>query len=368
MRVIIELQPMVRTAFALLVDVFGFFGLGLRSHARLAAENLFLRKQLALYLERKVTPRRASNSTRLTLVVLAQFIEWRAPLTIVQPDTLVRWHRHAGRLLWRRKSRPRGRPRIPRELQRLIADMARANRTWGEERIAAELFVKLGISVSPRTVRRYMRKPRSAHPGSSTQAWSTFVRNHARDILASDFFVTVTARFRLLYVFVALDLGTRRLLHWNVTEHPTAEWTVQQFRACVTGESAHRFVVHDHDAIYSTAVDGSLRAMGLRILKTPIGTPQANAHCERLIGTARRECLDWVIPLNERHLRRVLAEWVRHYNRGRPHSRLGPGLPDPPANTRERSSGHQLPRAHRVVAKPILGGLHHEYRLEAVAA
>jgi putative transposase len=131
-----------------LVDVFGFFGLGLRSHARLAAENLFLRKQLALYLERKVTPRRASNSTRLTLVVLAQFIEWRALLTIVQPDTLVRWHRHAGRLLWRRKSRPRGRPRIPRELQRLIADMARANRTWGEERIAAELRLKLGLMVS----------------------------------------------------------------------------------------------------------------------------------------------------------------------------------------------------------------------------
>jgi putative transposase len=180
--------------------------------------------------------------------------------------------------------------------------------------------------------------------------------------------VTVTARFRLLYVFVALDVGTRRLLHWNVTEHPTAQWTVQQFRTCVTGESGHRFVVHDHDAIYSTAVDGSLRAMGLRIPKTPIAAPQANAHCERLVGTARRECLDWVIPLNERHLRRILTEWVHHYNRGRPHSSLGPGIPDPPANTRERSSGHRLPRAHRVVAKPILGGLHHEYELEAVAA
>jgi putative transposase len=180
--------------------------------------------------------------------------------------------------------------------------------------------------------------------------------------------VTVTARFRLLYVFVVLDVGTRRLLHWNVTEHPSAEWTVQQFRACVTGESGHQFVVHGHDTIYSPAVDRGLRAMGLRVLKTPIAAPQANAYCERLIGTARRECLDWVMPLNERHLRRVLAEWVPHDHRGRPHARLGPGIPDPPSIIAARLPDHQLPRAHRVVATSILGGLHHEYRLEPVPA
>ena len=246
--------------------------------------------------------------------------------------------------------------------------MASTNRTWGEERIAAELVLKLGISLSPRTVRRYMRRPHSARPRSGTQAWNTFIRNHARDVLACDFFVTVTARFRLVYVFVVLDVGTRRLLHWNVTEHPTAEWTVQQFRMCVTGESAHRFVVHDRDTIYSAAVDRALTAMGLRVLKTPVAAPQANAYCERVIGTARRECLDWVIPLNERHLRRVLAEWVAHYNRGRPHSRLGPGIPDPSVLIAARSQNHRLPCAHRIVAKPILSGLHHEYRLEAVAA
>ena len=359
---------MVRTVFELVVDVLHFVGLGLRSHARLAAENLFLRKQLALYLEREAKPRRASNATRLTLVVLARFIEWRAVLTIVQPDTLVRWHRHAFRLFWRWKSRHRGRPRIPPEIQQLIADMARANRTWGEERIAAELLLKLGMSLSPRTVRRYMRRPPHTSPGARTQTWSTFVRNHARELLACDFFVTVTARFRLVYVFVVLDVGTRQLLHWNVTEHPTAEWTVQQFRTCVTGESGHRFVVHDHDTIYSPAVDRGLRAMGLRVLKTPIATPQANAYCERLIGTARRECLDYLIPLNQQHLSRVLAEWVPHYNCGRPHSRLGPGIPDPSSIIAARSPDHQIPRAHRVTAKPILGGLHHEYRLEAVAA
>jgi putative transposase len=238
----------------------------------------------------------------------------------------------------------------------------------GEERIAAELLLKLGIAVSPRTVRRYMRRPRPVRPGARTQTWTTFVRNHARDVLACDFFVTVTARFRVVYVFIVLDVGTRRLVHWNVTEHPTAAWVVQQFRTCITGESTNRFIVHDRDNTYSEGVDLALRTMGLRVLKTPVAVPQGNAHCERLIGTVRRECLDWVIPLNERHLRRVLAEWVPHYNRGRPRSRLGPGIPDRPSSIEVRSPRHQLPSAHRITAKPILGGLHHEYRIEAVAA
>ena len=359
---------MVSTICGVVRDLLLLLGLALRSHAHLAAENLFLRKQLALYVERQVKPRRASNATRLTLVVLAHLIEWRRILTIVQPDTLVRWHRHAVRLVWRWTSRPRGRPRIPVDLQRLIAEMARTNRTWGEERIAAELLVKLGISLSPRTVRRYMRRPRSMHPGSQSQTWSTFVRNHAREVLACDFFVTVTARFRLLYVFVVLDVGTRRLLHWNITEHPTADWTVQQFRACVTGEAAHRFVVHHHDTIYSSELDRALNAMGLDVLKTPVAAPQANAYCERLIGTVRRECLDWVIPLNERHLRRIVAEWAAHSNRGRPHSSLGPGLPDASPSAAPPARGHRLPAGSRVTAKSVLNGLHHEYGLSSLAA
>jgi len=166
-----------------------------------------------------------------------------------------------------------------------------------------------------------------------------------------------------------LEVDTRRLLHWNVTGHPTAEWTLQQFRACITGESAHRFVVHDHDAVFSTAVDRAVGAMGLRVLKTPIAVPQANAYCERVLGTARRECVDWVIPLNERHLRRVLADWVPHDNQGRPHASLGPGIPDwRSLNGVGESTGHAIRADCRVVATPVLGGLHHEYRLEPVAA
>jgi putative transposase len=287
---------------------------------------------------------------------------------VVQPETLLRWHRRGFRLFWRWKSRRRGRPQLPVHLQELIAEVARANRTWGEERIAAELLLKLGISVSPRTVRRYMKRRVPSGGGASTPMWRTFLLNHAREVLACDFFVTITARFRLIYVFVVLDISTRRLLHWNVTEHPTAEWTVQQFRAFVTGDEPYRFVIHDRDAIYSSAVDRALASMHLRVLTTPVHTPQANAVCERLIGTARRECLDFMIPLNERHLRRILVEWVQHYNRGRPHASLGPGIPDRPSSVAPRSMGQLIPHGYRVAAIPILGDLHHEYRLEAATA
>jgi putative transposase len=216
---------------------------------------------------------------------------------IVKPETLIRWHRQGFRLFWRWRSRPPGRPPLPVEVRQLIAAMARANARWGEERIAAELRLKLGLCVSPRTVRRYMRQ--GGRPGDRRpfQRWSTFVRNHASAMLACDFFVTVTASFRTLYVFVVLDVGTRRLVHWNVTEHPTAAWTVQQFRAIVPGDQPQRFLIHDRDSIYSAAVDSAVDAMGLTVLKTPVRCPQANAFCERLIGS-----------VNPRAAERVIAE------------------------------------------------------------
>jgi putative transposase len=243
-----SLRILFRTILRIATDVVSLMSLTVRSRAQLAAENLLLRKQLALYLERQVKPRRADDATRITLVALSRFVEWRRLLTIVKPDTLIRWHRNGFRLLWRWKSRVPGRPRIPTDLRQVIATMAAANRTWGEERIAAELRVKLGIRLSPRTVRRYLpaRPPRVTQ---SLQAWSTFVRNHARSVLACDFFVVVTATFRVVYVFVVLEIGTRRILHWNVTAHPTADWTAQQFRMIVPGDQPQRFVIHDRDSI-----------------------------------------------------------------------------------------------------------------------
>lgn len=322
-----------------------------------------------MYLERKAKAARAHDATRLTLVFLARRFAWREALAIVKPDTLIRWHQKGFRLLWRWKSKPRGRPRIPGDLQKLIRDMAESNLTWGEERIAAELLLKLGIPISPRTVRRYMPDSTEPRSGPSSQRWMTFVRNHAQAILACDFFVAVTARFRMLYVLVIMEVGTRRIAHFNVTAHPTADWTLQQIRKAITGEQPCRFVIHDRDSIYSPELDSALKAMGLSVLKTPFRAPQANAFCERLVGTIRRECLDFLIPLNEKHLRRILKLWVVHYNRGRPHSSLGPGLPEPIVSwTAPATSRYDIPKDHQIVVRSVLGGLHHEYVLERIAA
>jgi putative transposase len=346
-----------------------FLLLGTRSSAAIKAENIFLRKQLALYLERNVKPRRASDATRLSLVLLSRLFAWQDALINVKPETFLRWHRKGFRFLWRWKSKPRGRPRVPANLQELIFKMAQENSTWGEERIAAELLLKLGIRVSPRTVRRYM--PLDTGPGKRvpSQRWMTFVRNHAQAILACDFLVAVTTSFRVLYVFVVMETGTRKIAHFNVTAHPTAAWTLQQFREVITGEKPYRFVLHDRDSIYSTELDSALKSLGVTVLKTPFRAPQANAFCERLVGTIRRECLDFLIPLNERHVRRILKEWVAHYNQGRPHSSLGPGIPEPGTSHQQvKTCGHHIPIDHKVETKEILGGLHHEYRLEKRAA
>jgi putative transposase len=358
-----------RVGAALGVDLARLLRAGLRSRTALAAENLFLRKQLALYRERHVRPRRTSDPLRLALALLARCFAWREVLTIVQPATLLRWQREAVRLLWRWRSRP-GRPRLPAELQRLIAAMARDNPSWGEERIAAALLVKLGLRVSPRTVRRYMGRGHGGRGrGATDQRWATFVRNHAQALVACDFCVAVTATFRVLYVFVALEVGSRRLVHVNVTDHPSAAWTLQQFREVLAAPHAARFVLHDRDTIYSRWLDAAVTALGVRVLRTPVQAPTANAFCERLLGSLRRECLDFLIPFGEDHLRRILRAWRLHYNRGRPHARLGPGLPErSPGLPVAPIAGHHLPQDMRVIARPILGGLHQEYDLEKLAA
>lgn len=334
----------------------------LRPHLALAAENLFLRRQLALYRERNVKARRTDRITRFSLAYLARFFDnWREVLMIVQPRTLVGWHRAGFRLLWRWKSR-RGRPAIPIELRRLIRQMAQDNPLWGEERIANELILKLGIRLSPRTVRKYMPTRAPGIPRGD-QRWATFLRNHAKAIVACDFFLSVTATFRLLYVFVVIDHGSCRLLHLNVTAHPTAAWTLQQLREAIGFEEAHRYLVHDRDSIFAASFDESIKNLGLTVLKSPPHSPKADAICERVIGTIRRECLDGLIPLSEAHLRTILREWVVHYNCGRFHMFLGPGIPDPPpASAPSQQSNHRL-NVTRVRVRHILGGLHHEYVL-----
>ena len=272
------MQP-VSMLGVLLVDAAHILRLLLRSHAALAAENLFLRKQLALYQERHVTSRRATNATRFALVWLARWFDWRQALAIVQPATLTHWHRQGFRLVWRWQSTP-GRPPIPADLQALIRRMARENPTWGEERIANELLLKLGLRVSPRTVHKYMPKRVDHGRGKRalSQRWSTFVRNHAQAIVACDFCVVVTATFRLLYVFVLMEHATRRILHTNVTAHPTAPWTLQQLREAIPADHTYRFLIHDRDAIFSRELDQQVRNLRLQVLKTPPQRPQAQAY------------------------------------------------------------------------------------------
>ena len=313
---------LARIVAQLLADLAGLAVLLLAPRRSVEAENLFLRRQLALYLERGVKPRRVDAATRVSLALLSRLFDWRDALVVVRPETLIRWHRN-------------------------------------------ELQLKLGLRVSPRTVRKYMPKRPPGRPRGD-QRWSTFLRNHASATVACDFFVAVTATFRLLYVFVVIEHGSRRLVRVAVTAHPTAAWTLQQLREVVGFDRAHQYLIHDRDSIFARSLDESIRNLGLTVLKSPPHSPKANAICERVIGTIRRECLDWLIPLSESHLRSILRAWVGHYNHGRPHMALGPGVPDPPSEVVPSATPltrHRLGEHLSVRARSVLGGLHHEYLL-----
>jgi len=353
----------------LLSDALRFLRLMAHSHSCLAADILFLRKQLAFYQEHKVKPSRFDDAARLSMRLFSTFFDWKKALINVKPDTLIGWHRKAFHLFWRWKSRG-GRPRLPRNIQQLIAEIATDNPAWGQERVADELSLKLGILVSPRTVKKYWPVGVSYGPRRvSSQRWKTFVRNHASALVACDFAAVVTATFRRLYVLVVMEIGTRKILHCHVTTHPTAEWTAQQFPEAIPSDHSYRFLIHDRDSIFLKEMDQTIESLGLKVLRTPVRAPQANAYCERLIGTMRRECPDLMIPFSERHLRKILSEWVALYNHARPHRSLGPGLPvpEPTSVVLAQTNRHQLSQGRRVATKSVLNGFHHEYRLVTAA-
>jgi len=244
---------------------------------------------------------------------------------------------------------------------------AKPRRPTNGTRVAmfSELLLKIGIRLSPRTVAKYMPSiPPNHRRRLHCQSWKTFLRNHGKAIVACDFLTAFTLRFQVLYIFVVMEVGSRKILHTNITAHPTADWTIQQFREAFPWAHGYEWLIHDRAGTFSPAVDRAIQGMGMQAISTPRRAPLANAHCERLNGTIRREFLD--IPLNEEHLRRPLNEWTEHYNRGRPHSSLGPELPDSPHNFPgvPLAKRHQLPSEGTIVTKQILGGLHHEYRLD----
>ena len=201
--------------------------------------------------------------------------------------------------------------------------------------------------------------------------WSTFLRLHAQGIIACDFLVVVITTFRLLYVFVVIEHRSRRLVHCNVTAHPTSSWTLQQLREAVGFEERYQYLLHDRDSIFAKHLDESVNRLGIEVLKSPPRCPKADSICERLIGTIRRECLDWLIPMSESHLRSILKSWIPHYDAGLPHMALGPGVPDPPPTDRDQhrpDSRHRRGESYVVRAKSILGGLHHEYSFAPACA
>ena len=318
-------------------------------HRSLALENLALRQQLAMY--RRARPKPAARWTdRIFWVGLRQWWpDWRSALVVVRPATVIDWHRRGFAWFWTRRSRVLGgRPRIDAELRRLVREMADANPLWGAPRIHGELL-KLGCTASERTVSRLM--PRRRRPPSQT--WRTFLQNQVGAIVAIDFFTVPTITCRLLFVCVVLAHDRRSILHMGATARPTSAWARQQLREAFPWEATARFLLHDRDAIFDAAFRRSVDACGLASVRTAPRSPWQNPYVERVIGSIRRECLDHVIVINERHLRRLLRSYAVYYHRSRTHLALGK---DTPASRPVDTSG-----TGRIVALPEVGGLHHRY-------
>ena len=277
--------------------------------------------------------------------------DWRGAVFIVQPETVLRWHRNGFRRYWRWKSRRRGgRPRVPLDVRKLIRQMHRENPLWGAPRIHGELLM-LGIKIAESTVSNYLAKLPRRRPG---QGWRTFLRNHLHETIAVDFAVVPTIRFKLLYVFVVLDLARRRIIHVGVTHHPTAAWTGQRLVESLPWDSRRvRFLIRDRDGIYGHDYHKRADRLDLTEVVTARASPWQNGYCERVIGRLRRECLDHVVALNEHQLQRVLDSYVRYYNRTRTHLALAKDTPE----------GRRVatPVSGRVVSIPEVGGLHHRY-------
>jgi transposase InsO family protein len=319
-----------------------------KSKLRLEAENAVLRHQL-IVLRRGLHGRvRPTNNDRWFLVQMYRWISSVLKVvTIVQPETLVRWHRAGFRRYWRWKSNSRGgRPRIEMELRVLIRRMSTENQLWGAPRIHGELL-KLGFSVAQSTVAKYMVKRR----GPPSQGWRTFLRNHAPDIAAMDLFVVPTIGFKLLYGFVIVRIDRRDLVWINVTTNPTAEWIARQITEAFPWDGAPGYMIRDRDRIYGSLVTRRLRAMGIRDKPIAPASPWQNGFAERLIGSIRRECLDHVIVLGEERLRRILKSYAAYYNGVRTHRSLNKDAP----------IWRPVQRTGAIRSQPILGGLHHHY-------
>ena len=330
-----------------------------RSRRDLLLENLALRQQLAVLTCRHPQPRFAPYDRLFWVVLRRLWCGWKQALILVQPETVVRWHRAGFKMYWAWLSRHRthaGRKCIGIELRQLIFRMVAENPTWGAPRIHGELAM-LGFDVSERTVLRWMRRaPRNPEPA---KRWATFLSNHREAIAAMDFFTVRTLFFGLLYCFFVIAHDRRRILHWNITRHPNSAWVIQQLREAFPYDSSPKYLIFDRATNFNSEVLGTIKTLGIEPKRTSFRSPWQNGVAERWVGNCRRELLDHVIVLDERHLRRLMKEYVRYYHDDRTHLALGKATP-----AGRKSVGTSDPSC-RVVSMPRLGGLHHRYDLAA---
>ena len=325
-----------------------------KSRESLILENTALRHQIEVLQRNCTRPALKWRDRAFWDILSCIWPDWRKFIYIVQPETVVSWHRCGFRYYWRWKSRYRwpGRPKVSREVRELIRQMSQANPLWGAPRIHGELL-KLGIEVSQATVSKYMVKPEHR----PSQSWQTFLANHAKDIVSIDFFTVPTANFRVLYVFLVLNNARRKIIHFNVTTNPTATWTGQQIVEAFPWDTPPKYLIRDRDGIYGFDFTRRVSALGIKQIRTAKRSPWQNPYVERVIGSIRRECLDHVIIFNERHLRRVLRDYLDYYHRSRTHLGLEKDCPV--------TRPVELPKIGPVASEPVLGGLHHRYFRQA---
>jgi transposase InsO family protein len=339
------LAPLLLLLAAAVVD-------SLSPRLALLGEIALLRHQLTV-LQRTVARPRVTRLDRIAFVALATITPtWRNVLRIVQPETLLRWHRAGFKALWRWRSRPRRASRLSPDTAALIRSMAAMNRLWGADRIRGELL-KLGIKVSKHTIQRYMRAALPSRPQG--QRWSSFLRNHAHEIWACDFLQAYDVFFRPIFAFVFIELATRKVMLAATTRCPSQAWVTQPLRNATPSGVAPRFLIRDRDDKFGAAFDALACATGVRMVRTAVRAPNMNAICERFLGSLRRECLDHLLVLDDGHFHRVVAEYVRYYNAARPHQGIHQHTPVPA----------ERPAEGRIVALPVLGGLHHKYQRAA---
>src|ERR1700690_516546 len=329
----------------------------LRTRHDLGLEILALRQQVAVLKRRHPRPRLNNLDRWFWLVLRRLWSRWAEVLILVKPETVVDWHRAGFQLYWRLRSRGGGR-KIGGDVFEIVRRLACENPSWGAPRIHGELL-KLGLDISERTVSRYLAR-RLPRPGDAAKNWLAFLSNHREAIAAMDFFTVPTVTFRLLYCFFAIDHGRRRILHFNVTGHPTAEGVVQQLRETFSDSDRHRYVILDRDSKFSAEVIGFLRSSGIKPVRTSVRSPWQNGVAERWVGSARRDCFDHVIALNEAHIRRLAREYMAYYHADRTHDGLGKDTPSGRA-VEVRPIGAEL------ISQPRVGGVHHRYTWKAAA-